>query len=273
MASPLIVLIKLLFNPDVSKKMILQMAFQQIKAIGVAKVVAAALGLLTVAASSVVKVPQIMKILAPQSVEGRSKLSSGLSIEGLSLEAISQLIHIVYNSQANNAFINYGELLLIGVQNVALILLIEYYRLRGVLAETSNMSDKDQIEASLKELKRPVAAIVGVVVFLTKIAPTQLVDILQVLNIPLSIASKLPQIRNNHVLKSTAHLSAITVIANTIGLAIRVFTTVKGSRRALRLSDYVLLAGYLTGFVLNATLLGQIYHYRPKETLEEKKLE
>ncbi|KAK7687372.1 hypothetical protein QCA50_009237 [Cerrena zonata] len=82
MVHPVIQLIKLLFNPDVSKKIILQMAFQQIKVIGIARVLAAALGGVVVGASSVVKVPQILKVVNPPTLEGRIKVANGITLEG-----------------------------------------------------------------------------------------------------------------------------------------------------------------------------------------------
>lgn len=262
MASPLIIIIKLLFNPDVSNKIILQMALKQISAIGVAQVISAALGAGTVAISSVIRIPQIKKILDPKQLEGKIKVANGLSLEGLSLETLSQLIHIVYNRQVNTPFIKYGETVLLGIQNVAIILLIEYYRLRQQLNSVSNKSDQEQIEDSLKQLKKPIGVMIAILIFLTKLAPTSLINLLQILNIPITIISRLPQIKNNYVLKSTSHLSEITVGANLLGSAIRVFTTLKSSKKALKSSDYVLLAGYGCGFVLNLVVVGQIVYYK-----------
>lgn len=277
--SPIFVIIKLLFNPDVSKKMILQMAFQQIKIIGVAKVLAAALGSATVGISSIIKIPQIKKILDPKSLEKRISIADGLSLKGLSLESISQLIHIAYNSQNNTSFINYGESLLIGLQNIALILLVEYYSLRSHLLSISNLSEQEQIQDSLNELKRPIGTILALIIFFTKLAPSSLINVLQVLNIPISIVSKIPQIQRNYTLKSTSSLSNITIFANVLGSAIRVFTTLKGSKKALQTKDHVLLAGYSSGLILNTVLAGQIVYYKKffkaddESESESKKLE
>lgn len=261
MVPPVIQLIKLLFNPDVSKKIILQMAFQQIKVIGIARVLAAALGGVVVGASSVVKVPQILKVVNPPTLEGRIKVANGITLEGLSLETLSQLIHIVYNFQNKNSFVNYGETALVGIQNVIIILLIEYYRLRQHFESISNSPEKLQIEYSLKELQKPILTMFGIFIFLTKIAPSSLIDGLQILGIPISIVGKIPQLRKNYLLKSTSHLSNITIGANVLGTAIRVFTTIKGTRKALKPSDYVLLTGYSSGLILNLILAGQVVYY------------
>lgn len=260
MASPALVLIKLLFNPDVSNKILLQLAYRQLSAIGLATILSKALGSVVVAASSVVKVPQIKKILNPVTLDGKVAVSKGLSLEGVSLESIAQLIHVVYNSQNNNPFVNYGETLFLGIQNIAIILLIEYYNARSSLKAVGNASDKEQIDDALKRLTRPVGIILGVLLFVTKVAPPALISALQVLTIPVLIVAKLPQIRQNFLLKSTSHLSEITVGANVVGSLIRLFTTVQDFDRLGR--DYVLLAGYFSSFALNATLVGQILYYR-----------
>lgn len=253
-------IIKLLFNPDVSKKLILQIAFQQLSAIGLAKILSAVLGSAIVGVSSIIKIPQIKKIINPKLLTQRVSVAKGLSLEGISLETLVYLVHVLYNRQNNNNFINYGEAFLLGIQNVAIILLIEYYNLRSKLAKKGDLAEKEQIEVSLKELVTPISIMVGIVVFLSKIAEPSLVEALQVLNIPLSIVSKLPQIKQNYELKSTSHLSEITVGANALGSLIRVFTTIQNFNKLGK--DYVLLAGYASSFIVNSFVAGQCYYYK-----------
>ena len=232
--------IKLLFNPDVSKKLILRIAYQQLSAIGLAKILSAVLGSTIVGVSSIIKIPQIKKIINPKLLTQKVSVARGLSLEGIRLETLVYLVHVLYNRQSKNKFVNYGEAFLLGIQNVAIILLIEYYNLRSKLANKDTLSEKEQIETALKELVAPISIIVGIVVFLTKIAEPSLVEALQVLNIPLSIISKLPQIKQNYDLKSTSHLSEITVGANVLGSLMRVFTTIQSFNRLGR--DYILLS-------------------------------
>lgn len=253
-------IIKLVFNPDVSKKLILQIAFQQLSAIGLAKILSAVLGSAIVGVSSIIKIPQIKKIINPKLLNQRVSVAKGLSLEGISLETLVYLVHVLYNRQNNNNFINYGEAFLLGIQNVAIILLIEYYNLRSKLAKKGDLAEKEQIEVSLKELVTPISIMVGIVVFLSKVAEPSLVEALQVLNIPLSIVSKLPQIKQNYELKSTSHLSEITVGANALGSLIRVFTTIQNFNKLGK--DYVLLAGYASSFIVNSFVAGQCYYYK-----------
>lgn len=264
-------LINLIRDPEISNKVILQFAFRQIKAIGYAKVLSMLLGAMMVGVSSVIKIPQIKKILGPKTMAARSKLAKGLSEESVLLETAAQWIHVTYNQQQRNSFVNYGELFLLGIQNIAILLLLKYYKLRRELSAATTLTDKDQINECLKALVKPAATIVAVLVFLTKICPPQVIATLQILNIPIGILAKIPQIRRNLALKSTAHLSEVTIFANVIGSAIRVFTTVSNFKKS-RSRDSVLLAGYLTSFALNAVLAGQIVHYGKQEK-DEKKVE
>lgn len=258
----------MLRDPEVPNKVILQFALRQLKAIGYAKVASALLGALMVGVSSFIKIPQIKKILKPAKMEQRAALAAGLSAHSVRLETLAQFVHVTYNKQQRNLFVNYGELLLLGVQNIAILLLLEYYRLRRELAAASTLLEKEQVRECLKELVRPAAAIFGVLVFITKIAPVGLISALEVVNIPLGIAAKVPQIRRNQALRSTAHLSEVTVSANVIGSLIRVFTTVSNFKKG-RSRDLVLLAGYSASFALNATIAGQMIAFKDQSQKEK----
>lgn len=259
--SMLVMLVNLIRDPEISNRVILQFAFKQVKAIGYAKVLLMLLGALMVGVSSVIKIPQIRKILGPKTMEARARLARGLSTESVLLETASQWIHVTYNQQQRNSFVNYGESFLLGLQNIAILLLLKYYQLRKQLAAASNMGEKDQIRECLKALVRPAAVILGAIVVLTKLVPPQVVSALQILNIPIGILAKIPQIQRNAALKLTAHLSEVTIGANVVGSLVRVFTTLLNFKRA-RSRDRVLLAGYLSSLALNLVLLGQIVHYR-----------
>lgn len=269
MSAPIMMLVNLLRDPDVPNKVILQFAMKQIKAIGYAKVLSLLLGASMVGVSSVIKIPQIKKILGPKTMAARSKLAKGLSEESVLLETAAQWIHVTYNKQQRNSFVNYGELFLLGIQNIAILLLLKYYKLRRELSAATTLSEKDQINECLKALLKPAASIVAVLVFLTKICPPRVIATLQILNIPIGILAKIPQIKRNQALRSTAHLSQVTIFANVIGSAIRVFTTASNFKKG-RSRDSVLLAGYLTSFALNAVLAGQIVHYGKNEKKEKE---
>lgn len=269
MSSPIVIILNLLRDPDVDKKVIFKFALRQIKTIGYAKVASMLLGLLMVGASSIIKIPQIRKILKPETAEKKAVLALGLSRDSVRLETLAQFIHVTYNKQQGNSFINFGESFLLGLQNIALLAILEYYRLRKELLLSSTISDKEQIREALKASIKPIAGIIGAILFLTRIAPRSVIAALQVLIIPIAIAAKLPQIKRNSELKSTAHLSEVTIGANVLGSLIRVYTTLTNYKRG-RSRDAILLAGYLTSFVLNSVLVGQIYKYGKNEKEKEE---
>lgn len=86
-----------------------------------------ALGIGIVAASSIVKIPQLLKLINSQSAEGVSFLS-------YLLETASFLITLVYNVRNAFPFSTYGEIALIAVQNIAISVLVLQYSGRGPAA-------------------------------------------------------------------------------------------------------------------------------------------
>ncbi|KAH0562210.1 hypothetical protein GP486_003099, partial [Trichoglossum hirsutum] len=75
------------------------------------------LGIGIIAASSVVKVPQIIKLLSSGSAQGVSFLS-------YALETASYIISLAYNVRQGFPFSTYGETALIAVQNVVIAVLV-----------------------------------------------------------------------------------------------------------------------------------------------------
>ncbi|CAI5756555.1 unnamed protein product [Candida verbasci] len=284
MGSPIFMLINLLFDPDVSNKVILNMAWSQVKAIGIGKVLAALLSALQVGVSSFIRIPQIRKLLIKSETD-RIKVAKGLSLESLSLDTLNSLIHVSFNSQHNIPFINYGESLLLGIQNAIIILLMKYYRLRdnGEIKDINSIpSYKDKFLSVFEGLATPLGIMIGSTIFFTKLAPSNLISILEILNIPISIIAKYPQIKVNYELKTAKHLSDVVLKANVVGSLIRVYTSftdysTKAKKNKNTIDEKILLAGYTTSFILNSVLLGQsiVYDKLRPNSLEkdEKKLQ
>lgn len=82
------------------------------------------LGLGIIGASSVVKIPQLLKLLNAQSAEGISFLA-------YLLETASYLISLAYNVRNGFPFSTYGEVALIAIQNVAISVLVLQFSGRG----------------------------------------------------------------------------------------------------------------------------------------------
>jgi mannose-P-dolichol utilization defect 1 len=79
-----------------------------------------ALGIGIIGASSVVKVPQILKLVS-------SKSASGISFLSYLLETSAYLISLAYNVRQGFPFSTYGETALIIVQNVVIAVLVLQY--------------------------------------------------------------------------------------------------------------------------------------------------
>ncbi|EEQ45760.1 conserved hypothetical protein [Candida albicans WO-1] len=276
MGSPIIMLIKLLLDPDVSKKVILQMAWSQVKAIGIGKVIAALLSALTVGVSSFIRVPQIRKLLI-NSEHDRIAVANGLSLTSLSLDTLNSLIHVTFNSQNRIPFIQYGESLLLGIQNAIIILLVKFYRGQETagVGKWQGLNCDDKFAAIRGAVTKPLVIMIASAIFFNKLAPSSLISALEILNIPISIVAKFPQIKTNYELKTAKHLSDTVLRANVVGSLIRVYISftdysTKKQRNKNTVDETILLAGYSTSLILNSILLGQSIVY---DKLGEKKVE
>jgi mannose-P-dolichol utilization defect 1 len=93
--------------------------------------------------------------------------------------------------------------------------------------------------------------------------PNDTLSLLQLATLPLSLFSKLPQIRQNFRSKSTGQLSAFAVISQIVGCLARLFTT------ATELSDLLLTAGFALALFLNCILGTQMWVYWGNDETEE----
>lgn len=85
------------------------------------------LGVGIIAASSIVKIPQLLKLIS-------SKSSSGISFLSYLLETSAYLISLAYNYRSEFPFSTYGETALIMVQNVVIAVLVLNYSGRASTA-------------------------------------------------------------------------------------------------------------------------------------------
>lgn len=210
-----------------------------------------ALGLGIVAASSIVKVPQLLKIVASGSGEGVSFLS-------YLLETGSFLITLAYNARQGNPFSTYGESALIAVQNVIIAALVLHY------------GGKDAAAAVF--IAGLAAALYAM--FSQNVIDMNTMTMLQAGAGALGVASKLPQIFTIWQEGGTGQLSAFAVSGEIfatacaqrltnywqvfnflIGSATRIFTTLQ------EVNDPLILYGFVAGFLLNAVLAVQMIYY------------
>ncbi|KAF1958809.1 monosaccharide-P-dolichol utilization protein [Byssothecium circinans] len=191
------------------------------------------LGIGIIAASSIVKVPQLLKIINSQSADGISFLS-------YLLETGSYIISLGYNARHRFPFSTYGETALILVQNVVIAGLVLKYSGKGVGAVG--------------------AWVAGILAVGAALAREDVVDVktlawLQAGAGVLSVASKVPQIVTIFSQGGTGQLSAFAVINYLLGSLSRIFTTLQ------EVPDPLILYNFIAGFALNLVLALQMLWY------------
>ena len=203
------------------------------------------LGLGIVVAGSIVKLPQLIKLI-------NAKSGTGLSATGYILETISYIVTLAYNVRLRFPFSTYGETAFIAIQNLIILTLIFHYAKKDVYA--------------LGAIGIAIAS--SYALFNPKLVSYNDLKVLQGLSIPLSLASKLPQIYTIYINSSTGQLSAFTIFNYLAGSLARVFTTVT------EVNDRMIFWGFILAALLNAVLAGQMVFYwkapkrRSKRTLK-----
>ncbi|EMD89706.1 hypothetical protein COCC4DRAFT_125988 [Bipolaris maydis ATCC 48331] len=205
------------------------------------------LGIGIIGASSIVKIPQLLKLLNSQSADGLSFLS-------YLLESGSYLISLAYNVRHGFPFSTFGETALILVQNIAIASLVLKYSGRGI-----------GIAAWVGGLMAAGAAL-----FNEELVGEERLALLQASAGVLGVASKVPQILTVWSEGGTGQLSAFAVINYLLGSLSRIFTTIQ------EVDDPLILYGFIAGFSLNVILFLQVMYYwnapASKKT-QSKKLE
>lgn len=184
--------------------------------------------------SSVVKVPQILKVVHNHSAQG-------LSLTSFLLETFGYLVSTAYSYRSNFPFSAFGETVMIAIQNIVIIVLI------------LNYSGKQTLAAAFVATICPFFIMLAIPSY--GFLNHDHILYLQSLTIPLSLASKIPQVIKNHQNKSIGQLSVFTVVNYLLGSLARVFTTVQ------EINDKVILTSFLGAAILNAILMAQVFMY------------
>ena len=171
------------------------------------------------------------------------------------LETLSYAITLAYAYRNEFPFSTYGENLFLTIQNVLITLSILYYPSTSRLTKPSS-STSSHIAAALIATVVTGAALVYM--------PESALSALQLSTIPLSLFSKLPQIRQNARAQSTGQLSAFAVIAQIAGCLARLFTN------SAEVGDPILTAGFALALLLNLVLGAQMWMYWGKDIEREK---
>ncbi|KAF2212389.1 hypothetical protein CERZMDRAFT_41828 [Cercospora zeae-maydis SCOH1-5] len=203
-----------------------------------------ALGIAIIAASSIVKIPQLLKLINSQS-------ASGISFLSYLLETVSYLVTLVYNVRNQFPFSTYGETALIAVQNVAISILVLQYSGKGPAAAV--------FVAGL--------AAAGYALYNESVVSLEMLQYFQAGAGLLGVASKLPQIITIFQEGGTGQLSAFAIFNYLAGSLARIFTTLQ------EVDDKLILYGFLAGFSLNLVLALQMVYYWNGSSTKQKRLD
>ncbi|KAI9833893.1 MAG: hypothetical protein M1819_003402 [Sarea resinae] len=219
-----------LLGPECYKTLVLELdpTHTECVKLGISK----GLGLGIIAASSIVKLPQLLKLLSTHSSQGVSFLS-------YLLETSAYLITLAYNVRQGFPASTYGETALIAVQNVVIAVLVLHFSGKSAAAGV--------FVAGL--------AGAGYALFKPELVNGDMLAYAQAGAGVLGIASKAPQIYTIWKQGGTGQLSAFAVFNYLAGSLARIFTTLQ------EVDDPLILYGYLAGFALNLVLALQMVWY------------
>ncbi|RKF62183.1 Mannose-P-dolichol utilization defect 1 protein [Erysiphe neolycopersici] len=199
------------------------------------------LGISIIGASTVVKVPQIIKLI-------KSRSATGLSFLAYILETSSYLISLAYSIRNGFPFSTFGETGLILLQNIIIACLILSY------------SGKTNTVAVF------VAAlsITTFALFKSTVIDIKVLSVLQAAAGALGVTSKIPQIITVWSEGQTGQLSAFAVFNFLLGSLARVFTTMQ------EVNDKLILYSYIAGFFFNLLITIQMIYYWNTQTQGSK---
>lgn len=200
------------------------------------------LGYCIVAASTTVKLPQILKILQHSSVRG-------LSVVAFELEVVGYTIALAYCLHKGLPFSAYGELAFLLIQAIILVAIIYYF--------SQPLGTTTWVRGLLYCALAPT-------ILAGQIDP-MLFEALYASQHAIFFFARVPQIWANFKNKSTGELSFLTSLMNFCGSMVRVFTSMQEK------APMSVIMGSVIGIVTNGTILSQIVTYQKPPAKKEKK--
>jgi len=193
------------------------------------------LGFGVILGSSIVKLPQIFKLVAAQSAAGLSHIT-------LYAEQLTLLLGLAYSVHLELPFSTYGESLFIVIQSAILIILTWRY-------------SKAYSTAAQLMMLASYVVLISVLFVYDHILTEAHWNLIATIPIPLAIFSRVPQIITNVLNGHTGQLSFITAFLNILGNYARIFTTMQ------EVSDKIVLFQHILAATLNTVIVLQILFY------------
>jgi len=231
-----------LMTPQCFESLVVDLDFSNVACIKLA--VSKALGLGIVVGSSLVKLPQVLKIAGSGSADG-------ISFMGVLLELIAITFSGVYSYSNNFPFSAYGESVFLAIQTTIIGLLVVAFSQGKVKAILFGALYAGALWALMNPLITPVSALwYG-----------------QAANIPMILLGKLIQIVTNFRNGHTGQLSAVTCFLLSLGAIARIFTSVQET------GDNIVILTYVCSSVVNTIIALQVVLYwnSTSEATKQKK--
>lgn len=217
------------------------------------------LGLGIVVFGSLLKFPQMYKIVHARSAEG-------ISLAMYILEVVAYTISLAYAIRLRIPFSTYGENASLTVQSMSspthtdmiiTLLIIAYSPMDGVSRRATTLCRRIGVSTNTFFVAIGATLMVcGSLALASETAvPPRALQLLQGLTIPVSLASKVPQMLELHRAKATGELSILVVFAQLLGTMARVFTTLTET------NDRLLFWGFALATIFNAIIAVQVCMY------------
>jgi mannose-P-dolichol utilization defect protein 1 len=194
-----------------------------------------------IAGSLLLRVPQIIKILAAKSGEGISFASEVLAL-------VSIFSSMAYGYYKDFPVSSYGDSYFLYIQGIIILSLISYYQKKYLII-----------------LVTLPAIIVATGMLYYKMVDPQIIFFMNGISVFLSVAAKLYQAFINFQNGSTGVLSPITLVLQFAGTVARIFTSIQET------GDFNLILTYAVNSIANGLLVAQWIYYRNATKVTAKK--
>ncbi|XP_066138185.1 mannose-P-dolichol utilization defect 1 protein homolog [Euwallacea fornicatus] len=194
--------------------------------------------------STLVKVPQILKII-------NNRSGQGINIWSVTLEISAIVIYMSYNFVKGFPFNSWGDTFFVGVQTLVIATLVLIY--------------SGKITMSVLYV---ISVLIVCFILMSGLTPINILLMLTSVNIIIVVVSKLLQARTNYANGHTGQLSAATLILLLAGSSARIFTSIQET------GDPITIATYVASTSVNALLVFQlIYYWNATEKVKKEKLQ
>ncbi|GAU90385.1 hypothetical protein RvY_02805 [Ramazzottius varieornatus] len=181
--------------------------------------------------SSIVKVPQILKLYG-------SKSGAGISLPSLYLELFAIITTLAYSLFYEFPFSAWGESFFLLIETAIIVMMVQVYRRNTMHAMTFLVVQ---------------LSIIGLI--MSGLIPEKVLKVLQASQMVVVLMSKLIQIVENQKNRSTGQLSLIMMVLLTAGSVARIFTSIQET------GDALVVLTYVASSLANGVILGQILYY------------